>query len=58
MLWRPTSDTMCGVEKLGLFDENWLERNLSGLLAKTLVVGRQQHSESIEAALDIWNQEV
>ena len=46
--------TMCGVEKLGLLvDQNWLERNLSALLLRTLVVGRRQQSESNEAALDI-----
>ena len=44
--------TMCGLEKLGLVDQNWLERNYSGLLLRTLVVGRRQHSESIEVALD------
>ena len=43
--------TMCGLEKLGLVDQNWLERNLSALLLRTLVVGRRQQSESIEAAL-------
>ena len=42
--------TMCGLERLGL-DQNWLERNVSGLLLRTLVVGRRQQSESIEAAL-------
>ena len=36
-----------------LVDQNWLERNLSALLLKTLVVGRRQQSESIEAPLDI-----
>ena len=46
--------TMCGLEELGLVDQNWLERNLlSGLLLRTLVVGRRQQSESIEAALDM-----
>ena len=35
--------TMCGLEKLGLVDQNWLERNLSALLLRTLVVGRRQH---------------
>ena len=45
--------TMCGLEKLGLVDQNWLKRNLSALLLRTLVVGRQQQSESIEAALDM-----
>ena len=35
--------TMCGLEKLGL-DQNWLERNLSALLLRTLVVGRRQQS--------------
>ena len=45
--------TMCGLEKLGLVDQNWLERNLSGLLLRTPAVGRQQQSESIEAALDV-----
>ena len=45
--------TMCGLEKLGLVGQNWLERNLSGLLLRTLVVGRRQQSESIEVALDM-----
>ena len=38
--------TMCGLEKLGLVDQNWLERNLSALLLRTLAVGRRQQSES------------
>ena len=42
---------MCGLENLGLVDQNWLERNFSGFLLRTLVVGRRQHSESIEVAL-------
>ena len=42
--------TMCGLEKLGLVGQNWLERNLSILLLRTLVVGRRQQFESIEAA--------
>ena len=41
---------MCGLEKLGLVDQNW---SVSGLLLRTLVVGRRQQSESIEAARDI-----
>ena len=45
--------TMCGVEKLGLVDQNLLERNLSTLLLRTLVVGRRQQSEPIEVALDM-----
>ena len=40
-------------EKLGLVDENWLERNLYSLLLRPLVVGRQQQSESIEVALNM-----
>ena len=45
---------MCGLEKLGLLvDRNWLERNFSVFLLRTLVVGRRQHSESIEVALDM-----
>ena len=36
-----------------LVDQNWLERNFSALLLRTLVVGRRQQSESIEAALDM-----
>ena len=44
---------MCGLEKLGLVDQNWLERNFSVFLPKRLVVGRRQHSESIEVALDM-----
>ena len=45
--------TMCSFEKLGLVDQNWLKRILSALLLRTLVVGRRQQSESIEAALDM-----
>ena len=45
--------TMCGLEKLGFVDQNWLERNLSALLLGTLAGGRRQQSESIEVALDI-----
>ena len=45
--------TTCGLEKLGIIvDQNWLER-LFDLLLRTLVVGRRQQSESIEAALDM-----
>ena len=44
---------MCGLEKLGLVDQNWLEPNFSVFLLRTLVVGRRQHSESIEVALDM-----
>ena len=44
---------MCGLEKLGLVDQNWLERSFSVFLRRTLVVGRRQHSESIEVALDV-----
>ena len=43
---------MCGLEKLGFVDQNWLERNLSSLLLRTLVLSRRQQSESIEVALD------
>ena len=43
--------TMCGLEKSGFVDQNWLERNLSGLLLRTLVMSRRQQSESIEVAL-------
>ena len=45
--------TMCDLEKLGRVDQNWLERNFSVFLLKTLVVGRRQHSESIEVALNM-----
>ena len=34
--------TMCDLEKLGFVDQNWLERNSSDLLLRTLVVGRRQ----------------
>ena len=45
---------MCGFEKLGLADQNWLEeRNLSSLLLRTVVVGRRQQSESIDVALNM-----
>ena len=43
----------CDIEKLGLVDQNCLERDLSALLLRTLAVGRQQQSESIEVALDM-----
>ena len=42
---------MCGLEKLGLVDQNCLVRDLSVLLLRTLAVGRRQQSESIEVAL-------
>ena len=45
--------TTCGLEKLGLVDQNWLERNLSALLLRTLIVGRRQQFELIEVALDM-----
>ena len=46
--------TMCDLEKLGLLvDQNWLKRNFSVFLLRTLVVGRRQHSESIKVALDM-----
>ena len=45
--------TTCDLEKLGLVDQNWLERNLSSVLLRTLVVGRRQQSESIDVALDM-----
>ena len=45
--------TMCGLEKLELVDQNWLEHNFPVFLLRTLVVGRRQHSESIEVALDM-----
>ena len=44
---------MCDLEKLGLVDQNWLERKFSVFLLGTLVVGRPQHSEWIEVALDM-----
>ena len=31
---------ICGLEKLGLVAQNWLERNVSVFLLRTLVVGR------------------
>ena len=45
--------TMCGLEKLGLVDQNWLEGKFSVFLLRTLVVGRRQHFESIEVALNM-----
>ena len=44
---------MCGLEKLGRADQNWLERDLSALLLRTLAVGRRQQSESIEVVFDM-----
>ena len=44
---------MYGLEKLELVDQNWLERKFSVFSLRTLVVGRRQHSESIEVALDM-----
>ena len=48
----PYFSTVCGLEKLGFVNQNWLERKLSSLLLGTLVVCRRQQSESIEVALD------
>ena len=49
--------TVYGLENLVLVDQNWLERNFSVIflffLLRMLVVGRRQHSESIEVALDM-----
>ena len=46
--------TMCGLEKLGLVGQNWLERNLSALLLRTLVVvGDNNPSRS--RLLSIWS---
>ena len=42
---------MCGLEKLGLVDQNRLERDFSALLLRTKAVSRRQQSESIEVAL-------
>ena len=43
---------MCGLEKLGLFYQNGLERDLSALLLRTLAVCRRPKSDSIEVDLD------
>ena len=43
---------MCGLEELGVVDQNWLERKFSVFLLRTLVVGRRQQSDSIEVVLD------
>ena len=48
--------TMCGLEKLGLVDQNWLERNLSALLLRTLAVGDNTPSRS--RLLSRWSKEV
>ena len=44
--------TMCGLEKLGLVDQTGWSVFFRFLL-RTLVVGRRQHSESIEVPLDM-----
>ena len=49
----PYCYTMCGLEKLGQVDQTCLERDLSDLLLRTLSVGRRQHFEAIEVALDV-----
>ena len=43
---------MYSLEKLRFVDQNRVERDLSVLLLRTLVVDRRQQSESIEVALD------
>ena len=53
----PSFCTMCGLEKLGLVDQNWLERNLSALLLRTLVVGGDNKS-SRSRLLSILSEEV
>ena len=42
---------MRGLDKLGLVDQNGLERDLSTLFLRMLAVGRRQQYESIEDAL-------
>ena len=49
----PDFCTMYSLEKLGLVDQNWSERDLSALLLRTLAAGRRQQFESVEVALDI-----
>ena len=44
---------MYSLDKLGLVDQNELERDMSALLLRTLAVGRRQQSESIGVALDM-----
>ena len=44
---------MYDLEKLGLVDQDCLERDLFVLLLRKLAVGRRQQSESIEVALDM-----
>ena len=44
---------VCGLEKLGIAGSKLVGTYLSDLLLRTLVVGRRQQSESIEAALDM-----
>ena len=44
--------TMCSLEKLGIVVKT-VGTYWSDLMVRTLVVGRRQHSESIEAALDM-----
>ena len=48
----------CGLERLGLVPQNWLECNLSALLLKTLAVSRRQQPESIERLLSIRSKDV
>ena len=51
--------TLCGLEKLGLVDQNQLERNLSALSLRTLVwVGDYNPSPSRSRLLSIWSKEV
>ena len=45
--------TTFGLEKLGLVDKTWLERDFSALLLRTLAVGRSQQSEAFEVTLDM-----
>ena len=49
----PYFSTMCGLEKLGFVDQNWLERNLSSLLLRTLVVGRHAGSRVGSIIMDL-----
>ena len=43
----------CGLDELGLVDQNGLECDLSALLLRMLAMGRRQPSETIEAARDM-----
>ena len=54
----PSFCMMCGLEKLGLVDQNGFERELPALLLRALAVGRRPTiNSSFLGLVSIWSKE-